>query len=91
MQTSILKMTTSQTTEYYIIPEVSKLLAAPSPEAQVGPLRVARLSCMRYIFILNCIWAQHKMHILLDSALLTYFAYHLVIPALAPNYGQKML
>jgi hypothetical protein len=35
MQTSILKMITSQTTEYYIIPEVSKLLGAPSPEDQL--------------------------------------------------------
>jgi hypothetical protein len=31
------------------------------------------------------------MNILLDSALLTYFTYHLVIPALAPNYGEKIL
>jgi hypothetical protein len=45
---------------------------------------------MRDISILNKIWAQHKIHILVAIARLKYFTYHLV-PALAPNYKQHIL
>jgi hypothetical protein len=46
--------------------------------------------CMRDIFILNEIWAQGKIYILVGAAWLKYFTYHLV-PVLAPSYKQHIL
>jgi hypothetical protein len=51
----------------------------------------ARVDCMRDIFILNEIWVEVKIHILIGTfAWLKYFTYRLV-PILAPNYKQHIL
>jgi hypothetical protein len=43
------------------------------------------------LFVLNEIWAQDKIYILLGTLLFfKYFAYHLVT-VLAPNYDQHIL
>jgi hypothetical protein len=44
---------------------------------------------MRYIFILNGVWAQHKIYFM-HFAWITYFTYYLV-PVLAPKYKQHIL
>jgi hypothetical protein len=44
---------------------------------------------MRDILILNKIWVQGKIYILIGTWL-KYFTYHLV-PVLAPNYRQHIL
>jgi len=51
------------------IPEVPKLRGAPSGSGgAVGPLGGAFI-CMRDIFILNEIWAQDKIYILVGTLL----------------------
>jgi hypothetical protein len=45
---------------------------------------------MRDIFILNKIWAQHEINMLVGNLLLQYFT-SLLVPVLAPNYKQHIL
>jgi hypothetical protein len=66
--------------------EVPKLYGPP-PGGRCWSSGGARVVCMRDIFILNEIWAQHKTYILVGT-----FTYHLLlVPVLAAFYKQHIL
>jgi hypothetical protein len=63
----------------------------PPPGGVARPLgEGARVVCVRDIFILNEVWAQHKTYIFRHISWMTYFTHHFV-PVLAPNYKQLTL